>query len=158
MIAAEDREMQILEETQWRAKADAHEAFLLPYVEAYRARRARSETHPVHDFLFTYYQTNRQKLLRWRPTLRMALQGESAEAFLEDDRYLKDEYGVRLDLRRIDQSATERIRWIQSLISAALGRPPRFKTAIFLRFRGLRPMLPAISPARGSGTPQTTAR
>ena len=30
-------------------------------------------------------------------------------------------------------------------------------TAIFLRLAGLRPMLPAISPAGGCGTPQTKA-
>ena len=33
----------------------------------------------------------------------------------------------------------------------------RATTAIFLRLAGLRPILPAISPAGGAGTPQTTA-
>ena len=40
---------------------------LAPYVEPHLARRRAGETHPVHDFLFTYYSFSPAKLLDWQP-------------------------------------------------------------------------------------------
>ncbi|WP_432478910.1 3-methyladenine DNA glycosylase [Nocardioides sp. GXQ0305] len=51
----------------WRARAGAHAARLAPYVEPHLARRRRGETHPVHDFLFSYYSQRPAQLVRWHP-------------------------------------------------------------------------------------------
>ena len=61
--------VRVLEAEQWQALESTRKAFILPWLESYRERRARRESHPVHDFLFTYYQMNRQTLSRWRPML-----------------------------------------------------------------------------------------
>jgi len=45
----------------------AHRARLAPYVEPHLARRRDGQTHPVHDFLFTYYSFSPAKLLDWQP-------------------------------------------------------------------------------------------
>ena len=37
------------------------------YVEPHLARRRAGRTHPVHDFLFTYYSFSPAKLLDWQP-------------------------------------------------------------------------------------------
>ena len=47
--------------------AAEHRARLAPYVEPHLARRRDGETHPVHDFLFTYYSFSPAKLLDWQP-------------------------------------------------------------------------------------------
>ncbi len=121
-----DSRIQVLEESEWQALADAHEAGVGPYIDAYRKRRDSRQKHPVHDFLFAYYQTNRAVLRRWRPAANQFLKGESAKAFLKDDRYSETEYGVGLNLDRMDESVRERIRWVRSLIESARNRPPRF--------------------------------
>ncbi|HEX3223613.1 MAG TPA: 3-methyladenine DNA glycosylase [Nocardioides sp.] len=45
----------------------AHRARLAPYVEPHLARRRAGASHPVHDFLFTYYSFSPAKLLDWQP-------------------------------------------------------------------------------------------
>lgn len=119
-------EIRILSQRQWQALEAEHRATVVPWIDAYRDRRARRETHPVHDFLFTYYQTNRQNLKRWRPSADMILEGEAAEPFLSDDRYVRTKEGVRLNLQKLDEGALRRVRWVRSLISAVKARPARF--------------------------------
>lgn len=119
-------QIQSLEESEWQILAQEHEAGVGPYVDAYRKRRDSRQKHPVHDFLFAYYQVNRTVLRRWRPAANQFLKGEAAKAFLKDDRYRETEYGIGLDLTRLDQVVRERISWVRSLIVAAQNRPPRF--------------------------------
>jgi hypothetical protein len=59
--------VQELSREQWQARAAAHRARLLPYVEPHLARRGARVKHPVHDFLFTYYSQRPAQLLRWHP-------------------------------------------------------------------------------------------
>jgi hypothetical protein len=119
-------QVQVLQEAEWQALAQAHEQAVGPYIDAYRKRRDSRQKHPVHDFLFAYYQTNRAVLRRWRPAAYQFLGGKAARAFLEDDRYCETEYGVGLNLRRMEDSVAERLRWVRSLIGAAKSRQPRF--------------------------------
>ncbi len=118
--------MKVLLESDWLELRRRHSERVDPWIKAYQDRRARRATHPVHDFLFTYYRTNRQVLSRWRPSANMALQGEAARAFLEDGRYEETELGVSLDASRMSAGERERLRWACSLIEAARTRPPRF--------------------------------
>lgn len=115
-----------LEEETWQAIAATHESVVGPYIDAYRKRRDSRRKHPVHDFLFAYYQTNRAVLRHWRPAACQFLQGESAQSFLSDARYRECEYGVGLALDRLEAKERERIRWVRGLIEAAQSRPPRF--------------------------------
>jgi hypothetical protein len=59
--------VRVLSREQWQARAAAHRARLLPYVEPHLARRGARVKHPVHDFLFTYYGFRPAQLLRWHP-------------------------------------------------------------------------------------------
>lgn len=47
----------------------AHRARLTPYVEPHLARRAAGRKHPVHDFLFEYYNHRPGQLMTWKPGL-----------------------------------------------------------------------------------------
>lgn len=52
---------------EWQARAAAHLARVHPYTAPRRERRARGDSHPVHDFLFQYYHYSAGKLETWHP-------------------------------------------------------------------------------------------
>ncbi len=118
--------VRVLEAEEWQGVESARRAFINPWLESYRERRARRASHPVHDFLFTYYKMNRQTLSRWRPMLDMRLKGDEASAFLEDDRYRRFDNGVGLDRGAMSDKDRERVEWARNLIERSLGRSPRF--------------------------------
>ena len=67
--------MDILDGPVWRGRAEAHAARADAMTAGHRARRARGETHPVEDFLYTYYPTRPSALRRWHPGARVVLAG-----------------------------------------------------------------------------------
>ncbi|WP_280298576.1 3-methyladenine DNA glycosylase [Nocardia neocaledoniensis] len=59
--------MRVLPAVEWRALARAHRERLDRLVGPYLERRAAGTTHPVIDFLFTYYGNKPSQLRRWHP-------------------------------------------------------------------------------------------
>ncbi|MFD4355727.1 3-methyladenine DNA glycosylase [Nocardia sp. NPDC058518] len=59
--------------TEWQAAARAHRDRLDRLVGPYLERRAAGTTHPVVDFLFTYYGNKPSQLRRWHPGFGVAL-------------------------------------------------------------------------------------
>lgn len=57
----------VLTRAEWRAREEAHVARADALTSGHRARTARSEKHPVWDFLFTYYAYKPARLRRWHP-------------------------------------------------------------------------------------------
>ena len=94
-------------------------------MDAYRQRRERSQKHPVHDFLFEYYQFNRRLVYHWHPSLNDRLEGEDAHKFLTDPKFSALSNTVFLDPTKLSESEFRRIEWITHLIDAALRRPER---------------------------------
>jgi hypothetical protein len=70
-----ERELVVLDEPVWRARAEAHEARVDALVADHLARRRSGQKHPVHDFLFTYYSFRPAQLRRWSPGYGVALAG-----------------------------------------------------------------------------------
>ena len=52
---------------EWRGRERAHERRADALTAAHRERAGRGETHPVEDFLFTYYSYKPSVLRRWHP-------------------------------------------------------------------------------------------
>ncbi|WP_067981320.1 3-methyladenine DNA glycosylase [Nocardia caishijiensis] len=67
--------MRVLPEVEWRAAASAHRERLDRLVGPYLERRAAGTTHPVIDFLFTYYGNKPAQLRRWHPGFGIGLRG-----------------------------------------------------------------------------------
>ncbi|MBC7304920.1 MAG: 3-methyladenine DNA glycosylase [Nocardia sp.] len=65
--------MRILPLVEWEAAAHAHRERLDRLVGPYLERRAAGTTHPVIDFLFTYYGNKPAQLRRWHPGFGIAL-------------------------------------------------------------------------------------
>ncbi|MCP2275743.1 hypothetical protein APR09_001295 [Nocardia amikacinitolerans] len=65
----------VLAESEWRGRAAAYLARLDELVGPYLERRAAGNTHPVVDFLFTYYGNKPAQLRRWHPGFGIGLAG-----------------------------------------------------------------------------------
>jgi hypothetical protein len=65
---------------QWRADEAAHEARADSLTRGHRERSSRQESHPVEDFLFTYYSYKPSVLRRWHPGEGVELADAAATA------------------------------------------------------------------------------
>ncbi|MFQ6392830.1 3-methyladenine DNA glycosylase [Nocardia sp. KC 131] len=65
--------MPVLPAARWRAQAVAHRARLDELVGPYLERRSAGSSHPVIDFLFTYYGHKPAQLRRWHPGFGVAM-------------------------------------------------------------------------------------
>ncbi|MBN1095642.1 3-methyladenine DNA glycosylase [Blastococcus sp. TML/C7B] len=63
----------VLPAAEWQARTAAHEERIDRWAVPHRDRRSRGETHPVHDFLFTYYSETPGRVRRWHPGVGAAL-------------------------------------------------------------------------------------
>ncbi|MGF0318810.1 3-methyladenine DNA glycosylase [Nocardia fluminea] len=66
-------DLRVLPAVEWRAAARAHRDRLDRLVGPYLERRAAGTTHPVVDFLFTYYGNKPSQLRRWHPGFGIGL-------------------------------------------------------------------------------------
>lgn len=71
-------DLRVLPQVEWRGRARAHRERLDGLVGPYLERRAAGTTHPVVDFLFTYYGNKPAQLRRWHPGFGVGL-GEGRE-------------------------------------------------------------------------------
>ncbi|MDR5699660.1 3-methyladenine DNA glycosylase [Agromyces aerolatus] len=71
--------MTILAAADWREREGAHTARADALTAGHRARTARRETHPIEDFLFTYYAYSPSLLRRWHPGAGVELADASGE-------------------------------------------------------------------------------
>lgn len=116
----------VLAETEWLARARAHEDRVRAWTDPHQARAARGEKHPVHDFLFTYYGHRPSWLRRWFPGPGLALAGPAARAFLARPEYQQAEYGVILRPAAVLERRRPFVAWLRGFLAAAAGRPAFF--------------------------------
>ena len=70
----------VLPAAVWREREAAHETRARASTAARPARQERHETHPVEDFLFTYYSYKPAVLHRWHPGEGVELADAAADA------------------------------------------------------------------------------
>jgi hypothetical protein len=104
-------------EDAWQERAAAHRARMSPQAEAFLARRARGEAHPVWDFLFTYYSFSPGKLMTWTPPV-----AESTNLKLQTPKEEASTWEHPPLTERVKKEAA----WIAQLCENMLGRPARF--------------------------------
>jgi hypothetical protein len=93
--------------------AAAHQARVAAQAEAFLQRRAHGTTHPVWDFLFTYYSFSPAKLMTWVP----GIQTEKAE----NGKLTAAAWDGPPMTSRILREA----QWIATLCSNVMSKPPR---------------------------------
>jgi hypothetical protein len=115
-----------LDAEQWTARAYAHavrvEGFVAPH-----AKRARvGETHPVWDFLFSYYSLRPRQLRCWHPGYGVVLAGDDAIRRYRGRRgYAVDASGVTVSHTHL-LSRLETISFVARLLRATAHRPAQF--------------------------------
>jgi hypothetical protein len=109
----------------WQQREERYHSQIRPWMDAFRHRRERRQTHPIHDFLFEYYQFNRKLVSNWHPAIGDKLPVPEARRFLEYSQYSESNSTVFLDPLKLTETDTHRMEWICSLITAAMKNPER---------------------------------
>lgn len=114
----------------WTSRVKEHSLLLSPFADAFHKRRSLKLSHPVHDFLFTYYSFSPQKLKQWVPSFEENL--ECSSQLWEDYPWL-NEYWFSFDGRQLSLNR-ERVqgniigltKFVENLCSNIMQQPPRF--------------------------------
>jgi hypothetical protein len=109
-----------LDVATWRARRAAHEARVDDWVLPHLARRRAGISHPVEDFLFTYYAQRPAALRRWHPGYGVALAGASEYAGLKG--YVERD-GVVTVARDYVRSQQPLVASLRRLLAATAARP-----------------------------------
>jgi hypothetical protein len=112
----------LLDEPDWTARERRHQARVDDFLRAYRAPAGGS--HPVWDFLFTYYSLRPRQLRIWHPGFGVVLAGESAERYLGRSGYGRTPAGVAVTRDYLTARA-DTVRFIAALLRATASRPAR---------------------------------
>lgn len=117
----------VLTTAAWQERAAAHAARVQPYTRPRRERRARGESHPVHDFLFQYYSYSAGKLEAWHPAPHEALE-DSAEgrAQFPAPIYRVADGVIRRDPLAIGAAKRRTIADVRELLQVTADRPAHF--------------------------------
>ncbi len=119
-----DRTTVRLEAAQWKARAHDHavrvDGFITPHAERARA----GQSHPVWDFLFSYYSLKPGQLRCWHPGFGVVLAGDDAVRRYRDRRGygVVDAAGVTVSRDHL-LSRLETISFIARLLRATAERP-----------------------------------
>lgn len=118
----------VLDAGTWTALERAHAERAGALVGDRLERRAGGRTHPVEDFLFSYYSLRPAQLRRWHPGAGTVLLGEAAlpRAGWRHHRRVRTDAGpgVTLDLAGFLQRRGDAVRHVRDLLAATASRAP----------------------------------
>ncbi|GAA4484423.1 3-methyladenine DNA glycosylase [Microbacterium panaciterrae] len=117
-----------LDREVWSERAGAHAERADLLTAAHRERRARGETHPVHDFLFTYYGYKPGQLRRWHPGAGVTLEGAAERAawrwYSPDPAAAPDAFFP--DAAAFAADKPELARLVRAMLARTAARPGQF--------------------------------
>jgi hypothetical protein len=118
--------VKVLAPDAWRALEAAHASRVDAATAGHRTRRTTGASHPVEDFLFTYYAHSVTALRRWHPGVGVRLAGaEAAErAGWRYYRRVGDVATVDVDAYLADRRP--RVAAIHSVLAATETRPAQY--------------------------------
>lgn len=114
--------MDVLLEPEWMERRSDHGARVAALIAPHLQRRAEGSSHPVIDFLFTYYSLRPAQLRRWNPGFGVVLVGDRAADFLKFQGYVRVDGGVAVS-PAVLENRRETIEYIADLLSATAARP-----------------------------------
>ncbi|GAA1692468.1 hypothetical protein GCM10009808_07010 [Microbacterium sediminicola] len=114
----------VWERSVWTERAEAHRTRADELTRGRRERSARGDTHPVDDFLFTYYSYRPALLRRWHPGEHVVL-ADAPERFGWRG-YRRVEAGVTVDGRAVRAERAALFANIANLLARTATRPARF--------------------------------
>lgn len=114
--------VQVMAQASWQEAAARHRERVAGLTGPRRQRAAAGASHPVLDFLFTYYSYRPAQLQRWHPGPHVVLAGQAAEHYLRWPGYVRHEHGVMLHPGALGQRVTSTARFVADLAHAIRGR------------------------------------
>jgi hypothetical protein len=116
----------VLSPGEWREREAAHQARSDDFTRGRRERASVGATHPVDDFLFTYYPFRPGLLRRWHPGADVVLVDAAAESRATWKWYRTDQQNVSVDSAAFTEANQRSIRFILSLLASTATRPASF--------------------------------
>ena len=120
--------MTVFASDDWRQRESAHADRATALTAEHIARRSRGETHPVWDFLFTYYSYKPSALSRWHPGAGVELEDAAS-----DDRAAWRWYvpgsaagSLRVDAESYDADKRAVVRLARIMLRRTSERPGQF--------------------------------
>lgn len=113
----------MLAEAEWTARRAAHERRVDELLRGHAERARAGRTHPVEDFLFTYYSFRPAQLRRWHPGAGVALAGEAARDRLAWRDHVEVDGAVTLDLGAWLARRGATLGYVRGLLEATSRRP-----------------------------------
>lgn len=110
-----------LAQSEWTARRALHLEEVEKLVEPHRARRSAGISHPVHDFLFTYYNFKPAQLRRWHPGYGVAL--ENAAEYAAFSGYRVDESGTATVEASVLERRRHTVEFVWNLLNQTSARP-----------------------------------
>ncbi len=116
---------EVLDEATWSVRRNQHQARVEVWLEPHLRRRRARETHPVEDFLFTYYSHSPAALRRWHPGYGLVLAGPHGSSYLALAGYVDAAAGVTVAQVYV-VARRPLLRSLRTLLTATANRPPHF--------------------------------
>lgn len=146
----------VLGRSDWTERMRAHAARADALTAGRRERAARGETHPVEDFLYTYYSYKPSLLRRWHPGRDVVLD-DAADAPHAAWRWYRVEGGVvGADTEAFLTEKRPLVRAIRGILAGTLGRTASYgcfgmhEWAMVYRDRDTRHPVPLRLGAEGT--------
>jgi hypothetical protein len=122
--------MTLLSFDTWTTRAKEHSTLVSPITDAFLKRREIGHTHPVYDFLFTYYSCSPQKLKQWVPSFEEELvfteSTREEYPWLTDYWFSIDRNVLSLNKERFHDNMRSQAQFIADLCENISKRTPRF--------------------------------
>ena len=119
--------LEVLPPQRWREAETAHAARVDALTAGHRARARAGQSHPVEDFLFTYYPFRPGQLRRWHPGVGTALADAGDRAGWRFHRTLDGPGSVvTVDLPAFLAARGDQLRFVGRLQAATAAAPAQF--------------------------------
>jgi hypothetical protein len=112
--------MKVLAHADWTARRDRHRTRVSELLAPHLDRQAAGLSHPVLDFLFTYYSLRPAQLQRWHPGFGVGLEGGSE--YLKYKGYTSFDSCATVDPAFL-QTRLRTVGFIAELLAATADRP-----------------------------------
>ena len=126
--------MELVKEQEWHKRRAFYVSSIQPFTRSYRERKGKGLSHPIYDFLFSYYTFSSTKLEKWHPGYGVVLEIKDetrAKELLENPLYQHRETGsstiqITLSAEKLKDRERKQLSWIHSLCKSINQRTPRF--------------------------------
>ena len=122
----ESENITALSNEEWKKQAHHHRQRLSPFIDNRLFIRTHGQTHPVYDFLFSYYSFSSGQLLRWSPGINVNLLLTTHDELDWKDFYRHNRETCFIDPGLFPERRIPFLNWALKFLKLSAKRPPVF--------------------------------